>query len=57
MDECSAALEGQPHFFKALIRRAKALEQLGQHKQALADVQRANRLDAATPDSRVGAPC
>lgn len=51
--ECSAALEGQPNFFKALVRRAKAYEQLGQPKQALADLQRANRLDAATADTRV----
>jgi tetratricopeptide (TPR) repeat protein len=51
--ECSAALDGQPNFFKALIRRAKAYEQLGQHKQALADLQRANKLDTATADSRV----
>lgn len=52
MAECSAALEGQPSFFKALVRRAKAYEQLGQHKAALADLQRANRLDAATDDTR-----
>ena len=52
--ECSAALDGQPNFFKALIRRAKAYEQMGQHKQALADMQRANKLDAATEDTRVG---
>lgn len=39
---------------QALIRRAKALEQLGQHKAALADIQRANRLDTANDDSRVG---
>ncbi|EFN53322.1 hypothetical protein CHLNCDRAFT_58607 [Chlorella variabilis] len=50
--ECSAALDGQPNFFKALIRRAKAYEQMGQHKQALADMQRANKLDAATEDTR-----
>ncbi|KAI7841257.1 hypothetical protein COHA_005030 [Chlorella ohadii] len=50
--ECSAALEGQPNFFKALVRRAKAYEQLGQPKQALADMQRANRLDAATAETR-----
>lgn len=52
VNECSAALEGQPNFFKALIRRAKALEQLGQHKAALADIQKANRLDTANDDSR-----
>ena len=61
MAECSAALEGQPAFFKALVRRAKAYEQMGQPKQALADLQRANKLDAATADTRVGAeaaaPC
>jgi hypothetical protein len=50
--ECSAALEGQPNFFKALVRRAKAYEQMGQPKQALADLQRANKLDASTEDSR-----
>lgn len=38
---------------QALIRRAKALEQLGQHKAALADIQKANRLDTANEDSRV----
>ena len=32
VSECTAALDGQPNFFKALVRRAKALEQLGQHK-------------------------
>ena len=53
VEECSAALESQPNFFKALQRRAKAYELLGQPKAALADLQRANRLDAATPDSRV----
>ena len=37
---------------QALVRRAKAYEQLGQHKLALADMQRANRLDAATEDTR-----
>lgn len=36
------------------MRRSKAYEQLGQHKAALADMQKANRLDAATADSRVG---
>ncbi|KAL4859108.1 hypothetical protein ACK3TF_000883 [Chlorella vulgaris] len=51
--ECTEALDGQPNFFKALIRRAKAYEQMGQHKQALADLQRANKLDVATEDSRV----
>lgn len=53
--ECTEALDGQPNFFKALIRRAKAYEQMGQHKQALADLQRANKLDVATEDSRVRA--
>ncbi|PSC77038.1 Tetratricopeptide repeat 1 [Micractinium conductrix] len=52
VSECTAALNGQPNFFKALVRRAKALEQLGQHKAALADIQRANRLDTANEDSR-----
>ncbi len=47
-------LIGRPrHVLQALIRRAKALEQLGQHKAALADIQKANRLDTANEDSRV----
>ncbi len=50
--ECSAALEAQPEYFKALTRRAKAHEALGQFRQAAADLGRANKLPAATDDSR-----
>ena len=55
MSECTAALDAQPTFFKALLRRAKAYEQLGNYKQALSDLQRANKLDAANGEGRVRA--
>lgn len=42
-----------PPPLQALVRRSKAYEQMGQHKAALADMQKANRLDAATADTRV----
>ena len=50
--ECTSALDAQPNYFKALIRRAKAFENLGHYKQALGDVQKANKLDQATEESR-----
>ena len=53
VNECTAALDNQPNFFKALVRRAKAYEQMGLFKQALNDFQRANKLDTATTDTRV----
>ena len=49
---CSAALDAMPDYFKALVRRSKAYEAQAQYKQALADLQRANKLDSATDDSR-----
>ncbi|KAL6768271.1 hypothetical protein ACKKBF_B38460 [Auxenochlorella protothecoides x Auxenochlorella symbiontica] len=52
VNECSTALELQPSFFKALVRRGKAYEQMGQLKNALTDLQRANKLDAATQESK-----
>lgn len=52
VSECSTALAAQPEYFKALLRRAKAYEQLGQYKQALTDLQRANKLDGANDESR-----
>jgi tetratricopeptide (TPR) repeat protein len=50
--ECSAALQAQPDYLKALVRRAKAYEAMGQYKQSLADLQAANKLDTATDDTR-----
>ncbi|KAK2076396.1 hypothetical protein QBZ16_000921 [Prototheca wickerhamii] len=50
--ECSSALEAEPAFFRALLRRAKAYEGLGQIKNAVSDLAQANKLDAATPESR-----
>ncbi len=50
--ECSAALSAQPDYLKALVRRAKAYENLGQYKQSLADLQAANKLDSATDETR-----
>ena len=52
VSECSVALETQPEYFKAFIRRSKAYEAMGMYKEALADLQKANGLDAATDDSR-----
>eukprot|EP00887_Chlorella_sp_A99_P006660 scaffold3.g6660.t1 len=60
VNECTAALDSQPTFFKALVRRGKAYEQarglafvaMGLFKQALTDFQRANKLDTATTESR-----
>lgn len=52
VEECTSALNAQPSYFKALARRAKAYEQLGQYKQALVDLQAANKLDAANDDSK-----
>lgn len=50
--ECGVALETQPEYFKAFVRRSKAYEAMGMYKEALADLQKANSLDAATDDSR-----
>jgi tetratricopeptide (TPR) repeat protein len=50
--ECTSALSIAPSLSKALRSRAKALEQLGLYKQALADVQALNRGDAANDESR-----
>lgn len=50
--ECSTALEIQPSSFKGLYFRAKALEQQGLYKMALADVQAINKSDGATDETR-----
>ncbi|KAG7669625.1 hypothetical protein Ndes2526B_g05967 [Nannochloris sp. 'desiccata'] len=50
--ECSAALAAQPDYLKALVRRAKAYEAMGQYKQSLVDLQAANKLDSATDETR-----
>lgn len=50
--ECSAALQSSPDYLKALVRRSKAYELLGKHKEALQDLQHANKLDGATDDTR-----
>jgi hypothetical protein len=50
--ECTSALGVAPSLAKALRSRAKALEQQGLYKQALADVQALNRCDAANDESR-----
>lgn len=39
--DCSAALEMQPHYLKALLRRSTAYEALDDLERALADAQRA----------------
>lgn len=48
--ECTAALEIQPEYLKALVRRSKAYEGLGQYKQALNDLSTAAKLDSAAED-------
>jgi regulator of sirC expression with transglutaminase-like and TPR domain len=53
INECSAALELNPNYTRALIRRAKAYEQMQHYKQALSDLQKINRGEDATPDTRV----
>ncbi|RLM87307.1 uncharacterized protein C2845_PM04G11470 [Panicum miliaceum] len=47
--ECSLALQAEPRFPRALLRRARALEALGRHELALAD---ALALLALDPDHR-----
>ena len=53
MNECTAALEAQPGYHKALTRRAKAYENMGHYKQALSDIQKANKSSEATPETQV----
>ncbi|KAL3157883.1 hypothetical protein ABBQ32_012294 [Trebouxia sp. C0010 RCD-2024] len=51
-NECTAALEVAPGYHKALTRRAKAYENMGHYKQALSDVQKANKGPGATPETQ-----
>ncbi len=53
INECSSALELNPSYSRALVRRAKAYEQMQHYKQALSDLQKINRGDDATADTRV----
>ena len=55
VNECTAALEAQPNYHKALTRRSKAYEHMGLYKQALSDVQKSNKAGEATPESLVSA--
>lgn len=55
INECTSALDLDPSFAKALIRRAKAHEAMGHYKQALSDIQKANKADSANPDTQVRA--
>uniref|UniRef100_A0ACD5XXV9 Uncharacterized protein n=1 Tax=Avena sativa TaxID=4498 RepID=A0ACD5XXV9_AVESA len=48
-EECSLALQAEPRFPRALLRRARALEALGRHELALADTLALLALD---PDHR-----
>ena len=50
--ECSSALNLNPNYHRALVRRAKANEQLGLYKKALQDIQKANKTDTANPDTQ-----
>ena len=53
VNECTAALDAQPNYHKALTRRSKAYEHMGLYKQALSDVQKSNKAGEATPESLV----
>ena len=58
VQECSVALQSQPEYVKALVRRAKAYESMGSYKEALADLQKASSLghdDSKTSEQRVKA--
>ena len=56
VNECTNALDAIPAYHKALVRRAKAYEQMGHFKQALSDIQKANKADTANPETQVGPP-
>ncbi len=56
VNECSSALDAVPAYHKALVRRAKAYEQMGHFKQALSDIQKANKADTANPEIQVCLP-
>ena len=49
LDQCTPAI---PAYHKALVRRAKAYEQMGHFKQALSDIQKANKADTANPETQ-----
>ena len=53
VNECTSALDAVPAYHKALVRRAKAYEQMGHYKQALSDIQKANKAETANPDTQV----
>lgn len=57
VNECTSALDSctptVPAYHKALVRRAKAYEQMGHFKQALSDIQKANKADTANPETQV----
>ncbi len=53
VNECTNAMEIDGVYAKALIRRAKAHEAMGHYKQALSDIQKANKADSANPDTQV----
>ena len=58
INECSAALNAQPGYQKALVRRSKAYENIGHFKQALSDIQKANKSESVTtPETQVHIPC
>ena len=50
--ECTSALEVAPNSVRALQRRAKAFEQQGLYKEALADVTAINKTDLASPETQ-----
>eukprot|EP00884_Botryococcus_braunii_P004781 jgi/Botrbrau1/14303/Bobra.0207s0008.1 len=51
VNECTSALEALPGYSKALVRRAKAYENMGHYKQALSDIQKANKADSPSAEN------
>ena len=54
VNECTSALAIDGSYSKALVRRSRAYESMQLYKQALSDIQKANRVDSANPDTQVG---
>jgi len=54
VNECTSALALDASYAKALVRRSRAYESMQLYKQALSDIQKANKVDSANPDNQVG---
>jgi len=52
VNECTSALALDASYAKALVRRSRAYESMQLYKQALSDIQKANKVDSANPDNQ-----